>query len=40
MSRTIHELRLVRGGQIKFVYFARIGGVWTDLAPFGNRLPQ
>lgn len=33
---TIHEMRVGDS----YVYFARIGGNWVDLAPRGNRLPE
>lgn len=35
----IKELRIVRGGQAHYIYFAKIGGQYVDLAPYGNRLP-
>lgn len=40
MPEGIQELRIERLGQVMFVYFAWLGGRWTDLAPFGNRLPH
>ena len=38
--RRIHELETERDGQKFYIYFARIGGKWVDLAPFGNRIPE
>jgi len=36
MPEGIQELRTADG---RYIYFAWIGGQWTDLAPWGNRLP-
>lgn len=33
----IQEMKLACG---RYVYFANIDGVWTDLSPYGNRLPE
>jgi hypothetical protein len=40
MAKRIHELAIKRSTGTEYIYFARIGGKWTDLAPYGNRLPE
>lgn len=40
MPEGVQELAIVRGGVTEYIYFAWIDGQWTDLAPFGNRLPE
>jgi hypothetical protein len=35
----IQELAIRRNREVQYIYFARLGGQWIDLAPFGNRMP-
>lgn len=35
----IHELRTMRNDGVYFMYIAKLNGKWTDLAPYGNRIP-
>jgi hypothetical protein len=35
----LHEIRTVRESGVHFMYIAKLNGKWTDLAPYGNRIP-
>jgi hypothetical protein len=38
--KKIHELKTTcSDGSVRYIYFAKLGGKWTDLAPWGNRIP-
>lgn len=40
MKKKIHELRTtLPDGATRYIYFAKINGKWTDLSPYGNRIP-